>query len=101
MPRAEGELDMGAPTLEKACVGVLEKALRDRDMKEGLDRVRLFSTIHYRRVIPFAARTIKMLEYTSITDPDRVSTAVVPDDEVWSWLDMVLKVGNQQTVGGP
>jgi hypothetical protein len=26
---------------------------------------------------------------------------VVPDDEVWSWLDMVLKVGNQRVIRGP
>jgi hypothetical protein len=43
----------------------------------------------------------KMWEYTGIKDPDRVSTAAVSTDEVWSWLDVVLKVGNLQTVGGP
>jgi hypothetical protein len=36
----------------------------------------------------------KMWEYTSITDPDRVSTVAVTNDEVWSWLDVVLKMGN-------
>jgi hypothetical protein len=81
-------------------VGVLEKALRDRIMKKGLNGVRLFGTIHYRRIIPLAVRMTKMWEHTGITDPDGVSTAVVPNDEVWSWLDMVLKVGNQRTVGG-
>jgi hypothetical protein len=25
----------------------------------------------------------------------------VLDNEVWSWLDMVLKVGNQQVIRGP
>jgi hypothetical protein len=42
-----------------------------------------------------------MWEYSGIMDPDRVSTAAVTNDEVWSWLDVVLKVGNQRTVGGP
>jgi hypothetical protein len=42
-----------------------------------------------------------MWEYTGITDPDRVSTAAVTDDEVWSWHYMVLKVRNQWIIGGP
>jgi hypothetical protein len=41
-----------------------------------------------------------MWEYTSPTDPDRVSPVLVSNEEVWSWLNMVLKVGNQQVVGG-
>jgi hypothetical protein len=24
----------------------------------------------------------------------------MPDGEVWSWVELVLKVGNQQTIGG-
>jgi hypothetical protein len=92
---------MGPPTPEKARVGVLEKALRGHVVKVGLDRVHLFRTIHYRRVIPLAVRTTKMWEYTGITDPDWVSMVAVTTDEVWSWFDVVLKVGNQRTVGGP
>jgi hypothetical protein len=80
-------------------VGVLEKALRGRVVEDGLDGVRLFGTIHYCHVIPLAVRMTKMWEYTGITDLYRVSTAAVTDDEVWSWLDVVLKVGNQRTVG--
>jgi hypothetical protein len=51
-------------------------------MKEGLDGVRLFDTIYYHRVIPLAIRMTKMWEYTGITDPDRVSTVAVTNDEV-------------------
>jgi hypothetical protein len=47
-----------------------------------------------------SVRMTKMWEYTGIKDPDRVSTTAVSTDEVWSWLDVVLKVGNLQTVGG-
>jgi hypothetical protein len=25
----------------------------------------------------------------------------MPDNEVWSWVELVLKVGNHQTIGGP
>jgi hypothetical protein len=39
--------------------------------------------------------------YTSPVDPDRASPVVVSNKEVWPCLDMVLKVGNQRTVGGP
>jgi hypothetical protein len=42
-----------------------------------------------------------MWEYTILTDPDRVSPEEMPDDEVWSWVELVLKVGNQQTIGDP
>jgi hypothetical protein len=82
-------------------VWFLEVALRKHISEEGLDVVHLFSTMYYRCVVPLAMRTTKMWEYTGITDPDWVSTAVVTNVEVWSWLYMVLKVGNQQTVSGP
>jgi hypothetical protein len=42
-----------------------------------------------------------MWEYSGHTDPDRVSPEAMPDDEVCSWLEMVLKVGNQWVIGGP
>jgi hypothetical protein len=48
----------------------LERALRKRVTEEGLDRVRLFSTIHDHRVVPLAVRTTRMWEYTSLADPD-------------------------------
>jgi hypothetical protein len=70
-------------------------------MEEGLDGMRLVSTICARHVIPLAVRTTRMWEYTGIADPDRVLLEEMPDDEVWSWVELVLKVGNQQTIGGP
>jgi hypothetical protein len=71
-----------------------------RVTEDGLDGVWLFSTIFSRRVVSLAVRTTKIWEYTSLTDPDRVSTTAMPDDEVWSWLDMVLKVRNQRVIRG-
>ncbi|RLM54761.1 hypothetical protein C2845_PM10G12180 [Panicum miliaceum] len=90
----------GPPTSEKGRMAFLERALWKRVTEEGLDRVRLFSTIRARRVIPLAVRTTKMWEYTGPSDPDRVSPEDMPDDNVWSWVEFVLKVGNQQTIGG-
>jgi hypothetical protein len=65
-----------------------------RVVEEGLDGVRLFGTLFARRVVHLAVRTTKMWEYTSPADPDRVSPVLVSNENVWSWLDMVLKVGN-------
>jgi hypothetical protein len=91
----------GPPASEKGHVVFLRRALRKRVMEEGLDRVRLFSTIRARRVVPLAMRMTRKWEYTGPADPDRVSLKELPDDEVWSWVELVLKVGNQRTIGGP
>jgi hypothetical protein len=72
-----------------------EVALRKHVKKEGLEGVCLVGTIYHRRIIMLAIRTTKMWGYTDITDPDLVSMVVVTNDKVWSWLDVVLKVGNQ------
>jgi hypothetical protein len=80
-------------------LGVLKTALRKHVMEEGLDRVQPFGTVFACRVVPLAVTTTKMWEYTSPTDPDRVSPVVVSNEELWSWLDMVLKVGNQRVIG--
>jgi hypothetical protein len=82
------------PTPKKERVGVLEMALRKRVVEEGLDGVWLFGTMFTRQVVPLAVKTTKMWEYTGPADPNWVSPVVVSNDEVWSWLDMVLKVGN-------
>jgi hypothetical protein len=83
----------GVLTAEKERVGFIEGKLKERVAK-GLDGVRLFGTILSLWVIPLAKKMSKMWEYTGPTDPNRVSPEVVSDDEVWSWLEMVLKVGN-------
>jgi hypothetical protein len=88
-------------TVEKGRMEILEKVLWKRVMEEDLEGVRLFNTMFTRRVIPLAVGTIKMWEYTGPADHDQVSPKVVSNDLVWSWLDMVLKVGNQRIVGGP
>jgi hypothetical protein len=91
---------VGVLTAEKESVGFIEGKLKER-VAGGLDEVQLFSPILSRRVIPLAKRTTKMWEYSGHTDPDQVSPEAVFDDEVSSWLEMVLKVGNQRVVDGP
>ncbi|RLM52734.1 hypothetical protein C2845_PMPSC055481 [Panicum miliaceum] len=88
-------------TSEKGRLAFLERALRKRVTEEGLDGVRLFSSIRAHCVIPLAVRMTRMWEYTGPADPDRVSPEETLDDEVWSWVELVLKVGNQQTIDGP
>jgi hypothetical protein len=44
--------------------------------------------------MPLAKRMTRMWEYLGHVDPDRVSPKEMPDDDVWSWLEMVLKMGN-------
>jgi hypothetical protein len=94
-PHEEEELD----TAEEERVGFIEAKLKDH-VAEGLDGVRLFSTIFSRRVIPLANRMTKMWKYSGHTDPNQVSPKAASHDEIWSWLKMVLKVGNQRVVGG-
>jgi hypothetical protein len=76
-------------------VALLKVVLWKRVVEERLDGVRLFSTTREHRVIPLTVRTTTMWEYARTMDPDRVSPEVVLDDEVWSWMELVLKVGNE------
>ncbi|RLN19182.1 hypothetical protein C2845_PM02G17080 [Panicum miliaceum] len=100
-PVKQNSWTWGPSTSEKGRVAFLERALRKRIPKEGFNGVRLFSTIRARRVVPLDMRTNRMLEYTSPADPNRVLPEEMPDDEVWSWVELVLKVGNQQIIGSP
>ncbi|RLM94180.1 hypothetical protein C2845_PM08G14280 [Panicum miliaceum] len=93
------QIDCSLPSSAKGALRE-EGKLKERVVK-GLDGMRLFDTILSRRVIPLAKRMSKMWEYSDHTDPDWVSPEAVSDDEVWLWLEMVLKVGNQRIVGGP
>jgi hypothetical protein len=79
-------LDIGLITAEKGHAEFLEIALWKRVTKGGLDGIHLFGTIYYHSIVPLAVRMTKMWEYIGITDLDRVSTAAVTNDEVWSWL---------------
>jgi hypothetical protein len=74
----------------KGRVAFLEAVLRKRVTEGALDGAQLFYTFYSR-----------MWEYSGHADPDQASPEEMPDDDVWSWLEMVFKMGNQQTTGGP
>ena len=59
-------------------------------MRRGLDGVRVFHTLFRRQVAPLAERTRPMWKYNGPTDPDRVSSEELSNDEVWSRLGRVL-----------
>jgi hypothetical protein len=61
---------------------------------DRLDGVRFFSTIRERHVVPLAMRMTRMWEYTDPMNPDQLSPKKMPSDEVWSWVELVLKVCN-------
>jgi hypothetical protein len=69
-PNEAEQLDIAALTSEKGRMAFLERALRKRVMEEGLDRVRLFSTIREHCVVPLAVRMTRMWEYIGLTDPN-------------------------------
>jgi hypothetical protein len=91
----------GPPTVEKGWVAFLKAALRKCITEGGLSRARLFYTFYPRRVVHLAKRTTRMWEYSGHANPDRVSRAEMPYGDVWSLLEMVSKMGNQQTISGP
>ena len=51
-------------------------------VRSGLDGVRVFHTLFRRRVAPLAERTWPMWMYGGRSDPDRVSSEDLPDNEV-------------------
>jgi hypothetical protein len=65
-------------------VAFLKAALQKRVTEGGLDRARLVYTFYSHRVIPLAKRTIRMWEYLSYADPNRMSLEEMPDYDVWS-----------------
>ena len=59
-------------------------------MRHGLDGVRVFHTLYHRWVMLLAERTQPMWKYNGPTDPNRVSSEELPNNEVWSRLDREL-----------
>ena len=79
----------------EAIEGELRKLIRC-----GLDGVRVFHTLYRCRVAPLAERTHLMWMYGGRSDPDRASSEVLLDDEVWSCLGRVLQLRPRDTVVG-
>ena len=69
-------------------------------MQHGLDGLRVFHTFFRHRVTPLAERTWLMWEYSSLVDPDRTSPEELLKDEVWSHLDRVLQLRDEDSLEG-
>jgi len=66
-----------------------------RLVQRGLDGLRVFHTFFHRRVTPLAERRRPMWEYLGPIHPDHASLEELPKDEVWSRLDRVLQLRDQ------
>jgi len=80
-------------------VGVIEEELW-KLVRHGLNGVRVFHTLYRRRVAPLAERTHPMWRYGGRSDPDRVSSDELSDDEIWSHIGRVLQLRPGETVEG-
>ena len=69
-------------------------------MRHGLDGLWVFHTFFHHRVTPLAERTRPMWEYSGPMDPDRASPEELLRDEVWSHLDRVLQLGDDESLKG-
>ena len=69
-------------------------------MQHGLDGLRVFHTFFRRRVIPLAERTRPMWEYSSPVDPNHMLLEELSKDEVWSHLDRVLQLRDEDSLKG-
>ena len=69
-------------------------------MQHGLDGLWVFHTFFHRWVTPLAERTRSMWEYIGPMDPDRASPKELPKDEVWSRLDRVLQLRDEDSLDG-
>ena len=71
-----------------------------RLVQRGLDGLWVFHTFFHHWVTPLVERKQPMWEYLGPMDPDRASPEELPKDEVWSQLDWVLQLRDQDSLEG-
>ncbi|RLN34268.1 hypothetical protein C2845_PM03G29740 [Panicum miliaceum] len=81
----------GTPTSEKFLAREIKEVIRKRVVEAGLNGATLFFTMRERRVMPLAERRMPMWLYSGPSNPDRAFAEELPEDDVYSWLMMVLK----------
>ena len=69
-------------------------------MRDGLNGLWVFHTFFHRLVAPLVERTRPMWEYSGPMDPDRASLEELSGDEIWSCLDRVLQLGDEESLEG-
>jgi len=88
-PERRESWSWGPSCWEKKKVEIIEVELQ-KLMRRSLDGVRVFHTLYRHRVALLAERVRPMWKYGGPSDPDRASPEELPNDEVWSHLDLVL-----------
>ncbi|RLM70193.1 putative gypsy-type retrotransposon [Panicum miliaceum] len=78
-------------TPEKFLVGEIKEIIRKRVVEAGLNGATLFFTMRERRVMPLAERRMPMWLYFGTSDQDRAFAEELPEDDLYSWLVIVLK----------
>ncbi|RLM74422.1 hypothetical protein C2845_PM15G03530 [Panicum miliaceum] len=86
----------GTLTPEKTLVAAIKDVIRGRMVKAGLNGATLFFSMRERLVMPLAERRKSLWLYSGPSDPDRAFTEALPEDDVYSWLMMVLKGADQE-----
>ncbi|RLN07826.1 hypothetical protein C2845_PM11G17190 [Panicum miliaceum] len=76
---------------EKLLIEEIKEIIRKRVAEAGLNGATLFFTMRKRCVMPLPERRLPMWLYSISADPDRSLAKELPEDEVVSWLLMVLK----------
>ena len=71
-----------------------------RLVQHGLDGLWVFHTFFRCQVAPLVERRRPMWEYSGPMDPDRALPKELPKDEVWSRLDQVLQLRDQDSLEG-
>ena len=87
------------PTRQQNKLEIIEMELW-RLMQNGLDGLQVFHTFFCHRVAPLVDRTRPMWEYSDLMDPDRASPEELSRDEVWSCLDQLLQLGDDESLEG-
>ncbi|RLN41819.1 hypothetical protein C2845_PM01G46480 [Panicum miliaceum] len=88
----------GTLTTEKTLMAAIKEVIRERVVKARLNGVTIFHTMRERRVMPLAQRRKSMWLYSGPYDPDRAFAEELPEDDVYSWLMMVLKGADQAEI---
>ncbi|RLN07530.1 hypothetical protein C2845_PM11G03410 [Panicum miliaceum] len=99
-PVKDASWSLGTATPEKTPVEAMKEIIRERMVKAGLNVTALFYTMRERCVMPLVEQRSSMWLYSGLSDLDRAFTEELPEDEVWSWLLMVLKGVEKDEIRG-
>ncbi|RLN28108.1 hypothetical protein C2845_PM05G19450 [Panicum miliaceum] len=81
----------GTQTPEKTLMEAIEDIIQGRVVEAGLNGATLVYTMHERHVMPLAEWMKPLWLYSGLSDPDQAFAEELAEDDVFSWLMMVLK----------